>query len=451
MSEDRSKMLAMTIQKLFARGARTNIQNILDKTHEADIAEMIDLLAPEERYEVFLMIKTEDERSEVLSYLDDDRQRELVSILSKDDVLSLISNMDKDDAADLLGHMPQEQAGEILSSMVKEDSQEVAGLMGYPEDSAGGLMSSDYLALPQTLTVGQVISRIQEEGDEGKVLFYVYVVNENNQLVGVSSLKQLLLSKRNDVLSQIMFTDVISVDVTTHQEDVAKTVEKYDFLSLPVVTGNNELVGVITVDDVIDVIREEAEEDLLAMGRVGGDLNVSLREHFFARLPWLIFAYGGGSACFAIVYFFESLSGASPQSGVLWLAAAFVPLMLSMGATMGSQSATVAVGNIRSGGFDWDKAIKVWTEELKLSVLFSVLFGGVTFAVSLLFPQMADWSLIFSIALAIQIVLAMAMGSSIPVLLDRFGIDPTVASVPLSTAFADVTAVALLFGFLYNR
>lgn len=451
MSEDRSKMLAMTIQKLLARGARSNIQNILEKTHAADIAEMIDRLAPEERYEIFLMIQSEEERSEVLSYLEDERQRELVSILSKEDVLKLISNMERDDAADLLGHMPEDQAGEILSSMVKEDSQEVAGLMGYPEDSAGGLMSSDYLALPQSLTVGQVIARIQEEGEEGKVLFYVYVVNENNQLVGVSSLKQLLLSKKNDLLAQIMFTDVISVDVTAHQEQVANIVEKYDFLSLPVVSGNNELVGVITVDDVIDVIREEAEEDLLAMGRVGADVNVSTQEHFFTRLPWLIFAYAGGATCFAIVYFFETLSGASPQASVLWLAAAFVPLMLSMGATMGSQSATVALGNIRMGGFDWEKAIKVWKTEFVLSALYSLLFGGFTLGVSFLFPQMQDWGLIFSLALAIQIVLAMVMGSSIPVFLERVGIDPNVASVPLSTAFADVTAVAILFGFLYNR
>ncbi|MCB0408294.1 MAG: magnesium transporter [Bdellovibrionales bacterium] len=450
MSEDRSKMLAMTIQKLHARGAKSNIQNILEKAHAADIAEMLAWLTPEDRYQIFTMIENEDDRSEVMSHMDEDIQRELVSILSKEDVLKLVTNMERDDAADLLGLIPENEADEILSSMVKEDSQEVAGLMGYPEDSAGGLMSSDYLALQKSLTVGQVIDRIQQEGDEGKVSFYVYVVNENNQLIGVSSLKQLLLSKRNDVLGTIMFTEVISVDVTAHQEDVAKMVEKYDFLSLPVVTGNNELVGVITVDDVIDVIREEAEEDLLAMGRAGLGLNVTTREHFLARLPWLLFAYATGIACFAIVYLFESLSESSVEFKVLWLAAAFVPMLLSMSATTGSQSATVFVGYLRAGGFDLSKAKKQWGKEAWIGLIFSILFGSLTFFVSLFFNTPNALGILFSLTLAFQIVIAMIIGSTIPVLMDRFDIDPTVASVPVFTSLADVTAIAILFTLLHN-
>lgn len=447
MSEDRSKMLSVTIQKLHARGARSNIKNILDKTHAADVAEMLDRLPPEDRYEIFLMINEED-RAEVLSHLEEEEQTELIALLSKDDVLKIVSDMDSDDAADLLGNIPEDEADEILSSMEKEESEEVAGLMGYPEDSAGGIMSSDYLALEQDNTVAQVIARIQEEGDQGTVLFYVYVVNDSNQLVGVSSLKQLLLSKKNDKLSEIMFTDVISVDVSTHQEEVAKTVEKYDFLSLPVVSSGNELVGVITVDDVIDVIREEAEEDLLAMGQAGWGLNMSTWEQFVARIPWLVFAYLGGGACFLIVYVFNSSESSEVAS--LWLAAAFVPLLLAMGATTGSQAATVAVGNIRSGGFDLAKAIKQWQKELKLSLGFAVLFAVATWVLAWVFPSVGDFGVIFSAAIAIQIVVAMTMGSGIPVLLSRFGVDPTVASVPLFTAVADVTAVAVLFGLMHN-
>lgn len=447
MSDDRSKMLSVTIQKLHARGARSNIKNILDKTHAADVAEMLDRLPPEDRYQIFLMIREED-KAEVLSHLEEEEQTELIALLSRDDVLKIVSDMDSDDAADLLGNIPEDEADEILSSMEKEESQEVAGLMGYPEDSAGGIMSSDYFALPQWMSVAQVISRIQEEGDQGKVLFYVYVVNDSNQLVGVSSLKQLLLSKKDDILSEIMFTDVISVDVTTHQEDVAKTVEKYDFLSLPVVSNGNELAGVITVDDVIDVIREEAEEDLLAMGQAGWGLNMSTWEHFLARIPWLLFAYLGGGACFIIVYVFKSSDSADVTS--LWLAAAFVPLLLAMGATTGSQAATMAVGNIRSGGFDLSKAIKQWQKELKLSLGFAVIFAVATWLLAWVFPSVGDFGLLFSIAISIQIIVAMTIGSGIPVLLNRLGVDPTVASVPLFTAFADVTAVAVLFGLMHN-
>lgn len=448
MNEDHSKMLAMTIQKLNTRGARQNIKNILAKTHPADIAELLGRLQPEDRYDVFLFIEDEEIQSHVLSLLEEDEQKEMVSILSKKDVLRLVSQMEKDDAADLLGHIPEEDAGEILSSMVKEDSQEVAGLMGYPEDSAGGLMSSDYLALMQTLSVAEVIERIQTEGDEGSILFYVYVVNENNQLVGVSSLKQLLLSKRKEKLSDIMFTDVISVDVATDQEEVAKTVEKYDFLSLPVISGNNELVGVITVDDVIDVIREEAEEDLLAMGRAGWGLNVSTKEHFMARIPWLLFSYFAGAICFAIVYYFEEILQGADQIQTLWLVVAFVPLLLSMGATTGSQSATIAVGNLRGGGFEWEKVKKQLRKEALLSLLFAMCFGLLTVIIAFFLTPISDMATFFGATLSAQIIISMALGAFIPIGIFRFGVDPTVASVPLFTAFADVTAMALLFSIL---
>ncbi|MEO0336385.1 MAG: magnesium transporter, partial [Pseudomonadota bacterium] len=397
MSDEKVRMLATTVQKLMSRGARPNVIKILEKSHAADIAELLSFLSHEDRYEVFFMEPNEEKRAEILSHLEEDSQAEMLKVLSKKDVISLISRMEKDDVADLLGSIPEEEADEILSSMVKEDSQEVAGLMGYPEDSAGGIMGSDYVAFNKEMTVKQVIESIQTEGQESKVTFYVYVVNDNNQLVGVSSLKQLLLSKPGDFLKNIMFPEVISVNVETDQEEVSKVVEKYDFLSVPVVDGNNELVGLITVDDVIDEIREEAEEDLLAMGRAGWGLNVSTYEHFRARLPWLFFAYGGGAACFAIVYFLAALPAQAESSlSQIWLVAAFIPVLLSMGATSGSQAATVAVGNLRATGYDASKGKNQLVKELRLAFSFAVIFGVLTFLFGLLVSE--DQSLVMGLS-----------------------------------------------------
>lgn len=444
MSDEKVKMLATTVQKLLSRGAKPNVRKILEKTHAADIAELLSILETEDRFELFLLESSDEKKSEILSHLNEDHQQEMLKVLSKKDVLNLVSLMEKDDAADLLGHIPESEADEILSSMVQEDSEEVAGLMGYPEDSAGGIMGSDFLAFEQEKTVKQVIESFQTEGEENKVSFYVYVINGNNQLVGVSSLKQLLLSKPNEQLKNIMFTEVISVNVETHQEDVSKIVEKYDFLSLPVVDGHNELVGIITVDDVIDVIREEAEEDLLAMGRAGWGLNVSTYEHFIARIPWLIFAYAGGAACFSIVYFVALGAAQDGSLNELWLVAAFIPVLLSMGATTGSQAATVAVGNLRSSSYDANKGKKQMLKELKLAISFAAIFGTLTAILGMAFSPFPSLTLGLSVVMFIQIIMAIVMGGTIPLTMNRLGFDPTVASVPLFTSIADVTAVSLL-------
>lgn len=447
MIDDRTKMLATTVNKLFSRGARRNIQKILVKTHKADVAALLENLEPGKRYEVFLLEPSFEKRAGILSYLEKDVQRDLLASLSKDEVLRLVSLMDRDDAADLLGHLSEDESKEILAAMVREDSEEVADLMGYPDDSAGGLMSSDYFALKQNLTVRQAIEVIQSEENEGRITFYLYVVNDNENLIGVISLKQLLLSKQSDLLKEIMYTDVISVTVDTYQDEVAKAVERYDFLSIPVVDKNNVLVGVITVDDVIDVIREEAQEDLLAMGRAGWGVDVSAFEHFKARFPWLGLAFLGGSFAFAIVYFFGFIKDPNTQVGQLWLMAAFIPLIIAMGGTTGSQAATVAVGAIRSGKFDVGKVKGHLKKEFKLSLIFALIFGILVIILGQLLFADYGLNLPMAAAMATQIIIAMAVGSTIPIFMQRAGLDPTIASVPLFTTVADLTAMAVLFGF----
>lgn len=450
MIDERTKVLIATVNKLYKRGARKNIQKILKRSHTADVAALLQSLSPEARYEIFLMEPELETKADILSYLEEDEQKELLSLLSREEVLKLVSLMEKDDAADLLGNLPEEESKTILSSMIREDSEEVADLMGYPDDSAGGLMSSDYLAVHQDLTVGQAIESIQSQGEDGRITFYLYVIDDSGQLVGVVSLKQLLLAKRSDALKSFMYTDVISVNVNTHQEEVAQVVERYDFLSLPVVDGNNQLVGIITVDDVIDVIREEAEEDLLAMGRAGWGVNVSTYEHFKARFPWLALAFLGGTACFAIVYAFGSLfQGEQGRLDAWWLVAAFIPLIISVGATTGSQAATVAVGAIRSGKFDVRKVNSQLRKEFRLSLLFAAIFGAVVLLVGQWLFASYGLTHYVALAMALQIVLSVWMGATLPIAMHKFGMDPTVASVPVFTALSDLTAVLVLFSFVY--
>ena len=449
MIDERAKMLIATIKKLYHRDAKHNIQRIFVKTHEADIATLLEGFEPGERFDLFRMELSLEKQSEILSHLKPEIQKEILSCLNHQEILRLVDLMDSDDAADMLGQLPEEEAHLILSKMKKEDSDGVSDLMGYPEDSAGGIMSSDYLALNQNLTVSEAIKSIQEEDEDIGVAFYIYVVNDNEQLVGVLSLKTLLLSKKNETLRDLMFTDVISVTVDTDQEKVAKVVEHYDFLSVPVVDQSNRLVGIITVDDIIDVIREEAEENLLAMGRAGLGVEASTFERLKARLTWLLFALFGGMVCFAVVFFFGLRVRNENENFVLWVLAAYIPLLLSIGATIGSQASTVTVGALRAGLLEVNMIKQHLLKELQLAFLFMIFFGSLIFALAKVLLVAYDVSLLLAFSISLQVLISMVLGNLIPLAISRLGIDASVASIPVYATFADVSAMLVLFG-LYH-
>lgn len=440
--EDRTKLLVASVRKLRSRGAKPNIRKILAKTHPSDIALVLQSLDPEERYEIFLMEQNYARKAKVMSNLDESIQKELIELSSREEVLRILSHMDSDDAADLLGILPEDESRELLSSMVRKDSEEVAELMGYPEDSAGGLMSSDFLAVNQNLSVAEAVRSIQNEGDQGKVSFYLYVINDHEQLVGVVSLKQLLLSQQNMTLKELMYKDVISVHVNTHQEEVASTVERYDFLALPVVDGNNHLVGVITVDDVIDVIREEAEEDFLAMGRAGWGVEESIIDHIKARIPWVFLSFLGGVTCFLIVFSNRPLDG---DISPIWYLASLLPLLLSVGATTGGQAAAVSVGHVRSGRVEFKKVNQYILSEVGIGLVLGFLIGLSVFLLVYVLTGNLTLSLYLSGASFLSVAVAVGMGSGIPLTLHRIGIDPTIGSVPLFTTLADISSVLILF------
>lgn len=447
MTDEKIKMLTTTIQKLYKRGAKQNIQKILVKTHTADVAELLESFKVDDCYAIFKMEPSVEKRSQILSYLSQDKQQELLRALSRNEVIQLLAIMDSDDVADMLGDLPDEESQEILDSMVKEDSEEVADLMGYPEDSAGGLMGSDFLALKQELTVQDTIKAIQSEENEGAVTFYIYVINDHDQLVGVVSLKELLLSKPSTKLKEIMSTSVISVTIDTDQEKVAKTVERYDFLSLPVVDDSNKLMGVITVDDIIDVIREEAEEDMLAMGQAGWGVDATTLEHFLARLPWLILGFLGGGICFAIIFVYGLLE--QGLNSLYWMLIAYVPLMLSVSSVAGGQSATLLVGAIRMGKYDKGNPFKYLKNEVALSFYFSIVLSLMVLLLGEWLVPGFKWNLILPFMMLIQIVISMFLGTFIPVLLHRMNADITIAAIPLCTVLSNISAIAVIFSIYH--
>ncbi len=436
--ENRTKLLVSSIRKLYHRNATKNIKRILAKTHTADTAALLSELEQEERTQIFQMIEDLNLRSEVFSYLDNKFQKELLDLLGTDDAQKIVSNMESDDAADLLASLPDTHSQEILESMHTEDSEEVKDLLKYSEDSAGGLMSTDFVSINQSLSVKDSIADIQSRGDDNIVCFYIYVVDDKGHLVGIVSLKDLILSKPHLLLKNIMIDDVISVNPNMHQEDVAKVVERYDFLSVPVVDENNILVGIVTVDDVIDVIRAEGADDLQAMGGAAVTENQSWLERFKSRFPLLVFSFVGG----LVSYFIVKQVAVGIWEERLLIVLASIPLLLAVVGTAAGQALSVSVAQSANSNVNlWKHSL----DEFFVSSVFTLLFAGLSF-VSLkwlfLDPEFAN---VIAVSMAILVLLSSLISSSIPFVLRKFNIDTSVVSIPLITIISDLMALIVLF------
>lgn len=443
--DSRLRILTTSVRKLIRRSAFRNIQRILSKSHTADIAALLGELDADDRVRLLQLETSDDRRAEILSYLDKRTQQELLAALSKEQVQKLVGLMESDDAVDLLRNLEEGMSQDILSSMGREDQDEVQNLLRYPEDSAGGHMTSDFLAFPEEKTAAQAISEIQMRADESVVAFYIYVVDDPGHLVGVLSLKQLLLAKPSERIASIMSSDVISVRVDAPQEEVAKMVERYDFLAVPVVDESNKLVGVITVDDVIDMIREEAQEDLLAIGQVStaGDLDRSTRAQIRHRLPSLSLSFFAGFVCFVLIHFIFGQSDENPPNLAV---AAFLPLLLSLSSTATTQAATWTIGLIRAGQLDKGTMWGHLMAELQATMALGLAFAVLLYLIARWTTGLDVLSGLVSVALFVQTLLAAMVGNVIPVLLQRVLLDPAVAAVSILAAASNIASVVLVYG-----
>ncbi len=438
--DQKTKLLATSITKLHRRGAERNIRRILNKAHDADVASVLEVFDTEGRISVFQLIPDPERQANILSHLNKKFQLEIAHIFEISKLQQLLGFMDSDDAADLLGHLPEELSQQALRGLNRDELQEVEELMSYPEDSAGGLMSSEFLTISESLTVRESIETIQSM-DEDLISFYIYVINDSQRLVGVLSLKQLLLSRPQDFLKDIMSTDVISVDISTDQNEVARVVEKYDFLSLPVIDDNNDLVGVITVDDVIDVIREEANEDIHAMGMGGADLDESYWTHIKARLPWLLMAGGGGLLCFFLLW--TSLKPFEIDA-VLVSAICLMPLVFFVVSTLSSQTVTMLVGLLRRHA---TSTLKSWSDlkkELFIGLSLSLLISLLFLAGTLLTQSSINIPLVLSGVLALQMLATVLVSMGVPLFIRRLNFDPIVSGPSVSMILSNMSAIGIL-------
>jgi magnesium transporter len=446
MQVQRLNLMLDSVGRLVRRGAMSNAVNLLTKLRPVDIAQILGQLPQYERETIFYALVRNEltKAAEALSEMETDRAVALLATLDREDTTRLLQELPSDDAALLVAEMPQELREELLDTMKVEHSTDVQELLGFADETAGRIMTPDYFALDEDMTVSEAITALQRRSEEFEMAFYLYVVDMRNHLLGVVSLRQLLLNSPSTPLRKIMISDVIKVTTDTDQEEVARMVATYNLLAVPVVDEENKLVGIITVDDVIDVMREEATEDIYALAGVEADdralgsaLNSARR-----RLPWLMLSLGGALIAVAIVYFY--LSRLPPRETTL-LIAILIPIVATMGSNAATQTMTVVVRGIGLGEVSWDTRWRVTLKEALVGLINGLVVGVSVCGIITLWFNLG-LGILLGLTMVLSLLAAGMLGTLIPVLLKRFRVDPALASSVFVVTLTDIVTFFFYLG-----
>lgn len=411
-------------------------RTLLDEAHPADVAGVLRQLPLTDQVAIFRTL-SQERAGEVLSELDDHALLELVRALDEVEVSRILDEMPPEHAADVVEELPSEQAEKILDLMQEEKSEEVQEILEYPEHSAGRLMSPDFVAVNERATVEQAIDHVRKSVSEERA-FELYVVDDHRHLVGVVPLRRLLIANPGSPVFAVRDEEVVSVTPEMDQEDVAQLVAKYDLVALPVVDHRNRLVGTITVDDVIDILGEEASEDIF---RIAGSDAAELerrspRQIALMRLPWVLATLLIELCAGVVIHFFDST-----LSRVILLAS-FMPVIQAISGNTGLQSVTMVVRGLATGQVQLTR----WWEPLRRQIQTSSILGGVCGGVVGIigfFWHSPAFGLVVAVSMFISVNLSGAAGTTIPMLSKRLGFDPALTAGPFETAFQDVLGVTI--------
>jgi magnesium transporter len=408
--------------------------------HCADIAEIFEEIEFRQSAYIYNLLD-DDLGADVLVELDDDIRESLLKTLSPKEIAEdVIENLESDDAADIVSDLPQEKKEEVLSHI--EDishASDIADLLKYTEDSAGGLMAKEFISVKTNWSITQCIKEMRKQAEEVKFVYTIYVVDENNILKGTLSLKKLLFSNAKTIMSDIMKSDIIMINANKDQEDVANIMNKYDLVALPVVNELGQLIGRITADDVMDIMKEEAEKDYQMASGISDDVesNDSIIEITKARLPWLLIGLIGGLIGAKVIGIFDIEKN--------YEMAFFIPLIAAMGGNVGVQSAAIVVQGLAGGSVSivsiWNRLIK----ELGVAMVNGLICSLIILIATYTLGYDMAMSITVSISLFAVIIFAALFGTFVPLTLEKYNIDPALATGPFITTVNDVLGLFIYF------
>ena len=423
---------------------------IMDDLHPADIAEIMDDLNTEEAKFIYLLLDGE-KASDVLVEIDEADRKRFLKVLPPELIASkFIEHMDSDDAADVVADLDEEVQKEVLNEIEDiEQAGDIVDLLEYDEDSAGGIMAKELVTVNENWTVATCLKEISKQAEDVDEIFYIYVIDDMDKLKGLLSLKKLILNHTNTKISNIYDPDIKMVTTDTRQEEVAELMDKYDLVAIPVVDDIGRLKGRITFDDVIDIVREEAEKDYQLVSGITGDVEPGDKvwEIIRARFPWLLIGLLGGILGAVVLGQHESSLEKVTEL------AFFIPLIAAMAGNVGVQSSSIVVQSIASGVKDLETPMRKVVKEVSVALLTAAIFSALIFVYNHYRYDIMDLTLSVSISLFIVILFASLFGTVIPLVLNRFKIDPALATGPFITTMNDVLGMMIylmISGLFFN-
>ena len=440
MKFELSKEYIKYIQSLIEEQSVIKLTEELNEIHAADIAEIYELIEIEQAH--FLHNIINDEKgAEILIELEDDLRDQLLDNLSPKEIAEeVIENLESDDAADIVSELPQEVKEKVLSHIEDvEHASDIADLLNYPEDKAGGLMAKELIKVNKNWSVMRCVREMRKQAENVSFVYTVYVVDDNDILVGTLSLKKLLLTEAKTIISEIYKEDIIMVNANQDNEEVGNIMNKYDLIVLPVVNDLGQLIGRITVDDVMEIIKEEAEKDYQMASGISEDVESSdsIWTLTRARLPWLLIGMVGGLLGAKVIGIFDIEKN--------YQMVFFIPLIAAMGGNVGVQSAAIVVQGLAGGSIEFSGTFKRLVKELGVALLNGIICSGIIYIAAFLLGYGALLCATVSIALLAVIIFAALFGTFVPLSLDKYKIDPALATGPFITTVNDVLGLFIYF------
>ena len=436
-------ILRDTFRRLLRRRATTNIVKLIDKTHPADLALLFRYFNDIEQDEIFSDLKESETTAEFLSELDESIAIRLLENESPERIAQILEKASSNEQAYLMGLVDEKYANSVIDLLKAEKQEELEEMMAYPEDSAGILMYTDVFTLHEDTKAKDAIYALQDQ-ERAEMVFYLYTLDNDGRLTGVISLRDLVTTPGDTMLKDIMSKQIHVVRPETDQEEVARIVSQYNFLAVPVVDSEERLLGIVTVDDVVDVIREEATEDFLQLVGAGKDREILLKsswENARMRVPWLFASWVGGILAALIIGIFDDVLKSTIAL------AAFIPVIMGMGGNIGTQSSSMIVRGLATGRVSLENSVKILFKEIRVGLILGILYGLLLGVVAIF--QFIDVSpmlgIVVGLSICISMIIAATIGSLVPLILNRFEIDPAIATGPFVTTAIDILGVAFYF------
>ena len=438
------------INKLIENHRYADIKRLLSELNEADVAAILEDLPKDEGVKIFRLLP-KGIAADVFAYLPIETEQEIITSLSVKEAASIIDNLDSDDATDLVEEMPANVVKRILSNTDPETRRDINHLLKYPDDSAGSIMTVDFIDLKENITVSQAIERIREIGIDKETINICYVLDVQRKLIGIISLRSLVFAKPDEKIGDIMESHVITVNTLTDQEEVGQMMQKYDFTAMPVVDSENRLVGIVTVDDIVDIIQQEATEDIEKMAAITPTdkpyMKTSVFDTWKKRIPWLLLLMVSATFTSSIITSYEN---ALTKVAIL---TAFIPMFMDTGGNAGGQASVTIIRGLALNEIEFKDTFKIIGKEILVALMCGLTLAIINFAKIMMIDARVNSSInmqvafVVCITLLVTVICAKIIGCSLPILAKKVGFDPAVMASPFITTIVDALSLVIYFQF----